>query len=209
MKTIGRLLISLVFALATLMQSSSVSAVENFKFRGESANAFFIHTDGCIETQVFVATTEGVSQTSPGPGSPVSQVILFISQVDICADQRLASAEGVSTVPEADFQVDKKLAQATLNTTVTVTDFATDPPATYDVSIDLTWTATGPLIRDNNNFHFPSRHCNIQNRLHGTSRTAEASGSVSDGTANLITGPSTQAFIMSANNGVLIIGCTP
>jgi hypothetical protein len=209
MKTTARLLISLMFALATLIQSSSVSAVENFKFRGESANAFFTSTDGCIETQVFVAATEGVSQNPPGPGSPVSQVILFILQLDICADERLISAESVSTVPEADFQVDRKLAQATLNTTVTVTDFASDPPATYDVFIDLTWTATGPLIRDNNNFHFPSPHCNIQNRFHGTSRTAEASGSVSDGTANLITGPSTQAFIMSANNGVLIIGCTP
>jgi hypothetical protein len=209
MKTIVRLLISLVFALATLMQSSNASAIEIFEFRGESVNAFFTNTDGCIETQVFVAATEGVSQNLPGPGSPVSQVVLFISQFDLCAGERLVSAESVSTVLEADFQVAKKLAQATLNTAVTVTDFASDPPATFDVFIDLTWTAIGPLSRDNNNSHFPSPGCNINNRFLGTSRTAEASGSVSDGTANYITQSSTEALIISANRGTVIVGCTP
>jgi hypothetical protein len=209
MKTTFRLLISVMFALAIFIQHSSVSANEIFKFRGESVNAFFTNTDGCIETSVFVAATQGASQSPPGPGSPVSQVVLFISQFDLCAGERLVSAESVSTVPEADFQVAKMLGQATLNTTVTVTDFASDPPASFDVFIDLTWTGVGALSRQSNNSHFKSPGCIIHNRFHGTSRTAEASGSVSDGTMNYTPGPSVEAFIMSANSGTLIIGCTP
>jgi hypothetical protein len=210
MKTTCRLLISVMFTLATFIQHSSVSANEIFKFRGESVNAFFAHTDGCIETSVFVAATKGVSQNPPGPGSPVSQVVLFLSQFDLCAGERLVSAESVSTVPEADFQVARGLAQATLNTTVTVTDFASDPPSTFDVFIDLTWTGIDPLSRESNNSHFITPPgCVINNRFHGTSRTAEASGSVSDGMVNYTPQPSTESFILSANSGTLIIGCTP
>jgi hypothetical protein len=210
MKTTFRLLISLMIALATFMEHSSVSANEIFKFRGESVNAFFTNTYGCIETSVFVAATQGASQSPPGPGSPVSQVVLFISQFDLCAGERLVSAESVSTVPEADFQVAKKLEQATLNTTVTVTDFASDSPATFDVFIDLTWTGIGSLSRQSNNSHFITPlGCIINNRFHGISRTAEATGSVSDGTMNYTPQPSTEAFILSANTGTAIIGCTP
>jgi hypothetical protein len=140
----------------------------------------------------------------------VSQVVLFISQFDLCAGERLVSAESVSTVPEADFQVAKMLGQATLNTTVTVTDFASDPPASFDVFIDLTWTGVGPLSRQNNNSHFITPpDCVIHNRFQGTSRTAEASGSVSDGFVNYTPQPSVEAFILSANSGTAIIGCTP
>jgi hypothetical protein len=199
----------LTFVLATFVQHSSASALEHFKFKGESVLSIFTSTDGCIQTQVFVAATQGVSRSLPGPGNPVTEVALFILQEDICTDTRLISAESLSAIPAADFQVDKKLAQAILNTTVTATDYAADPPASFDVSIDLTWTATGPLTRANDNTHFHTPGCVINNRIHGTSRTAEASGSVSDGTTNYITGPSTQALTMSSNNGVLIIGCTP
>jgi hypothetical protein len=210
MKTTFRLLISLMFALATFMQNSSVSALEFFKFRGESVSAFFTNTDGCIETSVFVAAAKGVSQNSPEPGSPVSQVGIFISQFDSCTSTLLVSAEGLSSVPEADFQVSQKLEQATLNTTVTVTNFASDPPASFDVFIDLAWTGIGPLSRQSNNSHFMTPPgCVINNRFHGTSRTAEASGSVSDGTMNYTPQSSVEAFIMSANRGTLIIGCTP
>ena len=209
MKTKLRLLISLMFAFATFMQNSSVSAIEIFKFRGDSVSALFTNTDGCIETSVFAAATQGISQSPPGPGSPVTQVALFILQYDFCTDTRLVSAEAVMDVPEADFQVSKKLEQATLNTTVTVTDFAADPPASFDVFIDLTWTATGPLSRQSNNSNFNDHGCNIHNRFHGTSRTAEASGSVSDGTINYTPQPSVEAFIMSANRGTVIVGCTP
>ena len=209
MKTTYRLLISLMFAFATFMQNSSVSAIEMFNFRGESVSALFTSTDGCIETTVFVAATEGVSQTAPAPGSPVTEVALFILQYDLCTDTRLVSAEALTSVPEADFQVSKKLEQATLDTTVTVTDFAADPPASFDVFIDLTWTATGPLSRQGDNVNFNDHGCNIHNRFHGTSRTAEASGSVSNGTINYTPQPSAQAFIVSANSGTMIIGCTP
>ena len=209
MKTTLRLLISLMFAFATFIPNSSVSAIEMFKFRGDSVSAFFTNTDGCIETSVFVAATEGVIQSPPGPGSPVTEVALLIFQFDVCSETRLVSAEAVTSVPEADFQVSKKLEQAILNTTVTVTDFAADPQASFDVFINLTWTASGPLSHQNNNSNFNNHGCNIHNRFHGTSRTAEASGSVSNGTMNYTPQPSVEAFIMSANNGVVIIGCTP
>src|SRR5688500_6194163 len=104
MKTKLRLLISLMFAVATFIPNSSVSAVEIFKFRGDSVSALFTNTDGCIETSVFVAATEGVIQRSPGPGSLVTEVALLIFQYDVCTDTRLVSAEALTSVPEADFQ---------------------------------------------------------------------------------------------------------
>ena len=101
MKTTLRLLISLMFAFATFIPNSSVSAIEMFKFRGDSVSAFFTNTDGCIETSVFVAATEGVIQRPPGPGSPVTEVALLIFRFDVCSETRLVSAEAVTSVPES------------------------------------------------------------------------------------------------------------
>lgn len=205
MKTTIKLLAVIALMLATFSQHSTASAASVFKFRGESVSAFFSSIDGCVETNVFVSATEGNFQSSPGRPSPVSDLFLFISQYDFCTDTLLLSADAFAVLSDEEFEVARKLASATLITTVTAFEHVSETP--FDVSVDLTWTAVGPLSRQNNKSHFSTPGCKILSRFKGSSRFAEASGSVSDGTTNFTPEPSVDAFITSAKSGDVVIGC--
>lgn len=53
-----------------------------------------------------------------------------------------------------------------------------------DIFIDLAWTGFGPTSRQTNHSHFNSHGCKMKFRSNGLFRSAEASGSVSDGSTN-------------------------
>jgi hypothetical protein len=205
MRTTIKLLAVLALALTTFMQHSTASAATVFKFRGETASAFFSSTDGCIATDVFISATEGVSQNPPGKGDPISQAFIFISQYNFCTDTLLLNAEGFALLSNADFDVSGKLDLATLNTTINVFDFVSN--TSFDIFIDLTWTGIGPLSRQSNNSHFNTPGCKIHSRFRGTFRSAEASGTVSDGTTNFTPEPSLGADLGLVKSGDVVIGC--
>jgi len=204
MRTTIKLLAVLALVLATFSQHSSASAGGNFKFRGDTADAFFSSFDGCIATDVGVFASDGISQSTPGPGGASSGTNLFISQYDFCTDIQLLAAEGFASLAGPDFQVSKRLDSATLNATVNVFDFVSN--TSFDVSVNLTWTGTGLLIRQSGNSHFDSPGCKIHSRFRGTFRSAEVSGSVSDGVTNYTPGTG-GGSISSVKSGDLFIGC--
>jgi hypothetical protein len=72
---------------------------------------------------------------------PRSAVEVFIEQADICQDELLLNAESTTAVSASEFQIDKKLESARLTKTVELMDSVSGN--SFDVSVDLTWTATG------------------------------------------------------------------
>jgi hypothetical protein len=81
--------------------------------------------------------------------------------------------------------------------------------ASFQVDVNVTWTAVGSLTRQNYHDRFQSSGCRITTRRIGTSRFAEASAYVSDGVTNYTPTSSYQADISSLKGGTVIIGCTP
>lgn len=204
MKTTIKLLAVLALALAAFGQHSTASAGGNFKFRGDTADAFFSTFDGCVFTDVFVFASDGINQSPPGPGGASSGANLFISQYDVCTDTQLLAAEGFASLAPSDFQVGGKLSSASLSANVGMFDYVSSTP--FDVSVNLTWTGNGPTVRQSSSSHFSSPGCKVHSRFRGTFRGAEVSGTVSDGVTNYTPDP-TGGSIASVKAGDLFIGC--
>ena len=115
-------------------------------------------------------------------------------------------ASGFAALTEPDFQLSgpgQRLESATLNTTIPVFDFVSF--TSFDVTINLAWTATGPLTRDNGHFHSQGPGFIVNGNFNGLVRPAEASGSVSDGSTNFTPNPSNFAQIASVRSGTVFI----
>ena len=205
MKTTIKLLTVLTLALATFMHHSTASAAEVFKTTGEGVHAAFTTINGCITTEVFILVNEGKFQNPPSKGSPDSYIFLFISQYNSCTDTQLLQADAVAPLTDADFRISGRLKSATLNTTITVLDYLSN--TSFDIFVDLAWTAIGPLSNQSSNFHFKTPGCISHFLFKDTIRLAEASGTISDGTTNFAPDPSVNAQFYSTKTGQVFIGC--
>ena len=96
----------------------------------------------------------------------------------------LLSAESTTAVSASEFQIDKKLESARLTKTVELTDSVSGN--SFDVSVDLTWTATSQPEVTRNRFYIrtPGRITHEQDK--GTFREASTAGTVSSGPTNFL-----------------------
>src|SRR5712691_2342135 len=143
------LLLSLVaFAFTTSAPRAHAAASGSttvFRFHGQSAFADFDSTSGCIETFAEVDGTQ--SNTSPVADA-------FIAQFDNCTGTLLLEASGSTFNPT--FQVSNKLASSSLSAPISVFDFVSGN--TFNVSVNTTWTATGPLSHEIESFPFHTKN---------------------------------------------------
>ena len=206
MKKLHIALVLAVYIAAFILQGPA-SAADIYKSKGTGAEAFFSSVDasGCIVTDVNVYARDETFQNPPGPGTPSSWVYLYVFQYDFCNDVQLFYGEGFSYMAEADFEVSRRLDLATLTTTASVYNYTTD--SYFDVYVDLTWTGSGGLTRQNSHFHYHAPGCNINSRFKGSFRSAEASGSISDGSTNFAPEPSWYANIFSVSSGDVYASC--
>lgn len=184
MRSTFKLLIVIVLLLAVFGQHTPASAAEMYKWKGPGAEAYFSSTDdsGCIVTDVSLFTRDETFQNPPGQPSRGSFVYLTIYQYDYCADLALRVAEGWASIAEDDLQVAKKLGSATLSALVTMYDWASD--SYFDVSVDLSWSATGPAARQSSSFRSHTPECKYHSRFQGTFRSADVNGTITDGYTN-------------------------
>jgi hypothetical protein len=117
-----------------------------------------------------------------------SEVFVNISQFDFCNQEFVLGASGSATLSDSDFQASKKIESARLITTIEVFDSVSG--SSFNVSIDLTWTATGEPEIVNNRFQSRSPVSFFNEQFRGAFRDAVAAGSVPDGTTNFIQTPS-------------------
>jgi hypothetical protein len=205
MKTTIRLLVVLALALATFSQYSSASAGDNFKFSGNFADAGFSTADGCVVTNVGVFANKGKFQSPPGPGSSGAFADMYIDQYDSCTGAQYILAFGGTPLSNDAFQIDRGLNSAVLNATILVFDNVSGTE--ISVSVNLEWVGIGALNKGTFHSHSKSPGCVINERFSGSSRFAEATGSVSDGVTNFTLNPSGDGHLNSTKSGTLFIGC--
>lgn len=209
MKTTIRLVA--LFAIVMVMFGQPTGAwagggTNNGHFKDLGADAYFQSTDpsGCIVTEVRLFTSQHYFQSPPGPGIREPFVSLDIFQNDVCTGMQLFQASG-GTTTNIDLQVDRHLNWATLSAVVPA--FESVSQTFTDMYIDLAWTAVGPRTHQNHHEHFKSPGCHVMFRSSGVFRSAEASGSVSDGVTNYTPETALVANIFSTKSGNVTVGC--
>jgi hypothetical protein len=209
MKIASRLIALFVSVVAIFCYPTSAGAgggTTNGHFKDLGAGAYFRSADpsGCIVTEVFIFATQHYFQSPPGRGITEPFVSLDIFQNDVCAGTQLFQASG-GTTTNIDLQVDRQLNWATLSAVVPV--FETFSDSLLDIYVDLAWTAVSPRTNQNDHQHIVSPGCHMMFRSNGIFRSAQASGSVSDGVTNYTPETVVVADIFSTKRGNLIVGC--
>jgi hypothetical protein len=166
-----------------------------FKFREKAVQAYFDSYDasGCIETSGYVVADLGLS------GSDATAYVA-VSRYDYCTETYLY-ADGSTT--QVNLQVGNKLDAASLIATIPVYDYYND--VSFDLAVNLAWTATGPASTSSNHSTFRGPGYKNVSTFRGTFRPAEATGSISDGTTNFAPNASYWAEIDNIKSGYVSI----
>jgi hypothetical protein len=206
-----------VGSLAALVPAAAASAAlpnqpAGGSNRGPLVNAGFETVDpsGCIVTDTFVSANSGIAQAHPKTpeAGPVNDVEVSVYKYDACNDYTsLIDAAGLLTsLPAGAFTVSNQLTTAHLVADVPLDDLVSG--TTFTVHVDVTWTGTSAITRNHSNTNdIYSRNCHVLNRWKGSGRTADAAGTVSDGTTNYTPTPSNNGEIGYVIDGFEVIGC--
>ena len=203
----------LILSAVVLITPAKAANANVFFMKGPGAEAFFVSVDetGCVESAVFVAGNDSMSVAPPGhfdspPGdvNMTSGAFLFISVIDFCRGEELVNAFGsLAELEDNAFQTKGKLDSASLTGTIPV--FNEVSGTSFDVFVDLDWSATGPLTFENDHTHLQHPCFTANSRFIGKSRSAQASGGVSNGTVNYTPNPSEFANIGDSKIGFIAI----
>ena len=203
MKTAMKGLAVVAMLLVSFSQPSAARAAESTQYSGMGADAYFSNVDGCINTDTFV---QGLDYQYKKPsGEPQSYVYLTVSQYNSCTGESMMYVEAFGWVSESDFQVSPKQDTATLTATVTGYDWVSQ--SNVELSVDLTWTAEGPVTRTKTNEHYKFPGCHITEKFTQLTRTGVAYGSVSDGGMNFTPEPSWSASVWEFKSGSVDVSC--
>ena len=186
-----------VFAFPTAIQAGA--DVFHYSFKGQYAVAYFYSGDECSFTYANVFANDGSIKTEGKP-EVVSYASIYVSQYDYCIGTYL-DAYGSAELAEEGFQIDKKLTSATLDTTIEVYDYYSGN--SFPVSISISWTGSGDISSGKYHSHFQGFGYSSNYRSNGSSRDAEASGTVSGGTINFTPESDSYGYMGSANEGTL------
>ena len=156
------------------------SGTSVYRSSGQVAQLYFDVPDPanpCLDTNGFVFGGN-FKNTSPGaPSSADSVGGVFVYRSDNCA----GTSSGVfykGSLPAGALQIEKTLSSASLSTTVSGRDEnGNDVP----ITIDLAWTATGPLSTEDSSFHYRQPGVNVVTRSSGDTRQAQANGTLTVG----------------------------
>jgi hypothetical protein len=208
---LGLAVVSLgVLVLAPVSVANAASTkVSVVNLRGPLVNATFSVLDptGCIETDTFVSANLPSYQQLPGPAVTTGVASVGIFEYDSCTDTTIMDATGLTeALPAGALQVSVQLDQASLVMTLPMTDI--DTGATFSVDVDVRWVGTSTIHRDdvNSNDRY-GLGCHVLDRWKGSGRTAQATGTVSDGVTNYTPDPTDNGEIGFVIDGFEVIGC--
>jgi hypothetical protein len=158
--------------------------------------AFFHSVDdsGCIDTRVSIET-----------GAEYLASITVV-QRDLCEGKTIIDAYGNKPLTKSEIRYTGNLGSTRLKTNVQVTDYQRD--LTLNLSVDVTWTGIGEIneYHDHRNYS-PSPGCHVNFHVWGKYRSAQVSGTVSDGTTNFTPEPTTSADMQYTKTITTSQGC--
>jgi hypothetical protein len=195
-----------LLALITAALLPSVARAETTvsRFKGISAYASFTSIDptGCIYSYTDVSVYENVSRTS-GSSSEYSVAYAYFFQYDYCQNLYLNDFYGSANLAPNAFDTRGKLRSAHLVTTMDVYSYQTN--STFQVSIDLTWTGVGDIVRGNSHYRTSYPNYKIMSHQVGSSSAANVTGTVLLGDTNLTPQPSDYATLYENQNGSVVV----
>lgn len=139
--------LTLLMAVPSLVMGGQASIYHTIS--ASSAYAVFSATDDCLQTTVWISSTDGHWAAQPGPGNKQGLTSVAIQVTDACA--RFAPAAGGGPPPLFDWigqnfvplQGTPRLTAAHVATTLVGADSVSGD--TFTVGIDVDWTGAGPL----------------------------------------------------------------
>jgi hypothetical protein len=143
------LVAAVALALTVLAPPAAAGNAEREHRTGYLALAQFVSSDpsGCVVTTLPLYLRDGLLHDASGrPRGPFLDVD-SLEVRDACTGEVLLQADGSTTA--FDLHVDPQLAAGTLKARVPVVDCEGEgcPAPTFDLDLDLTWTANGELQR--------------------------------------------------------------
>jgi hypothetical protein len=214
MHAIVRFGLAIVSLTAVILAPAAVADAASAKvsvanLRGPLVNATFSVTDpsGCIETDTFVSANLPSYQQLPGRPVTTGVASVSIFEYDACTDTTILDAVGLTeALPAGALQVSKQLDRASLTMTLPMMDIDTN--ATFDIAVNVAWVGTSAIRRDDENSNdFYGGGCHVLDRWKGSGRTADASGTVSDGATNYTPTTTQAGEIGFVIDGFEVIDC--
>jgi hypothetical protein len=167
-------------AASALVPSSTSAVIDQYRAQGGIATSSFLDIDstGCIWTYADVSVTEGRIGNGPRQDPSSTWLVVFIYQSDVCLGHYLSENElyAYTPIPADAFRLHGALQSASLQVTVDVENRWT--ATTQPVTIDLTWTGNGDILRGQSNSQSTFPGGRYLWRSNGSSRTATPSGSI-------------------------------
>jgi hypothetical protein len=193
---------AIIASLTVLSLTAPALAVttDQYKFKGESASAYFSQYDGCNSSYVSVYGFDNV--TKDAPGAPTSQkgAYLYYSSYNYCTG---VGSYGSGSSQDATFTIGNSLQSASLSGTFTLDDYSSAVNKT--AAVDLTWTGTGDIFRGNNHGTYQGPGYRSNYRSVGSNRDASVTGTVTVDGTNLIANLPSFGSLSSSNSGSLFI----
>jgi hypothetical protein len=188
--------------LAITLPAAATPHAQHSRVQGDTASAEFFSYDasGCISTDVFVFVSESREHNQPGAPTDGGQVFADISRYDEC--HGFAPVEflfGDAPLAPEDFQTSGNAQSATFHKTLVMSSFLTGNST--PVTFDITWNGDGAPTTSHTHQVYSSPGLRFSASLHGTSRPATATGSISDGTTQFAPVPSLSASLTSTTTG--------
>src|SRR5215218_998067 len=82
------------------------------KFKGLTAQAEFISTEGCVQTRVRVLASDGEFKTDPGGPAAASAGEVYLFQNDLCTQTTIFDGFGFAMLEPDEFQIDEEFTEA-------------------------------------------------------------------------------------------------
>jgi hypothetical protein len=195
-------LIGVTVSLALGLMPAAASA-DSYHFRSQNAYVYFDATEGCVSTWTSISFYESRERVSPGPSESGPALDIFVTRYDLCQHAYLNQFFAFEDLPADAISFVGGLQSARVKATVQAYDYVTG--GTAPVSVDLALEGTGEPSRGSaSNSTMGSGFWWIS-RWRGTHRDAVATGSVLLGATNLMTEPSTQAALSTAQSGIITL----
>ena len=189
---------------AAILPSAASAETSVSRFKGISAYASFTNIDptGCIQSYTDVSVYDTVSRVS-GTTTEYSVAYIYFFQYDYCQNLYLNDFYGYAELAPNAFDTRGKLRSAHLVTTIDVYSYQTNTMS--QVSVDLTWTGVGDVVRGNSHYRNSYPNYRISSHQVGSSTAATAEGTVLLEGTNLTPQPSEYANLYESQSGSVVV----
>lgn len=194
-----------VIALSPLAARADVT-VERDNFSGTFAFAEYSYAVGSIRTFVTVVVEDVTGVTPPQPGGPQPvqrRLELSITRLD---EQQGILVDGRVETDQFEFRATGDLSTAHL--TANIPFFDNVSGESFDVALDVTWSATGDLVLFPGNVQIREPGFNFVANSISKNREMVATGTIIGLEENFTPFPSTQALIGTIQGGSLLVQMT-